>query len=111
MSFNTYAHDSKEAYFKIIKTESNIVVQAEFPWTIRNALFYFKPELENTKNKTVFENAFFDYVATSFIITNSNNRILKLLKVEMEAIPEGHNHQTNYIFTFENGELFEIKIL
>lgn len=100
-------HNTKEAYFTIEKKANYIKVDAEFPWTIRKALLAFKPELSQNKGKVVFEKAFFDYVQSCFIIKDKNDKQLKLIRVEqLNSI--GHDHQTNYAFYFEYGEICTI---
>jgi len=103
----SYAHDSKEAFFTISKTENAIIVKADFPWTIRNALFKFKPELANTRDKTSIENAFFEYVKLNLILKNKQENLLKLIHIT-EDTSIGHSHETKYIFTFENDKIFKV---
>ena len=105
--FNSYAHDSKEAFFTIEKKEGVIHFNAEFPWSIRNALLTFKPELENLDDEIEFDNAFYEYLNSSVILKDENQKILKLTSVK-EVLSHGHSHQTNYTLIFEEGNLTEV---
>lgn len=105
---NAIAHNSKEAFFVIEQKDSLVEIKAEFPWTLRNALLAFKPELEGAKNKASFEDAFFEYVKSTILLKSSNGNQLELFKVkEVENI--GHSHQNNFIFLFRGNSLTEIK--
>ena len=103
----SYAHDSSKAYFNITQNSENVIVNAEFPWTIRKALLDFKPALEKAKKTQVFKAAMFDYVASSFIITNKHGSPLNLLSIST-AKSTGHSHQLDYIFTFEAGKISSV---
>lgn len=102
-----YAHDSNKAYFTITQNNNNILVQAEFPWTIRKALMQFKPSLEKANKTTVFKQALFDYVSSSLVIRNYNENKFKLLSIT-EVSSAGHSHQIDYLFTFEAGNIASI---
>jgi hypothetical protein len=107
--FKAYAHDAKEAYFKIEESEAEILVKAEFPWTIRKAVFKFKPELKNNKSKEAIDNAFFEYVQSNLILKDSNGNTIQLLNIEASNDNAGHSHQSNFIFYFEKATLFEVQ--
>lgn len=105
--FIGHAHSAKEAYFNIYRSEQSIDVYAEFPWTIRNALLTFKPELDQTKDNRIFEDAFFAYVKQNFKVLDENSTPLELLEIKKNKV-DGHSHQTNYIFRFKKGQLKQI---
>ena len=60
--FNSYAHSPFEAFFSISQSKDSVLIKAEFPWTLRNALLAFSPDLVNAKNSQDFEKAFVDYI-------------------------------------------------
>lgn len=95
-----FAHESNRSVYKIEQKETTIEVLAEFPWTIRNALLIFAPELKRSKSKNDFDAAFFKYINTNFILTTATGTKLKLLSVK-EIRNSGHSHQNNFLFTFE----------
>ena len=102
-----YAHNSKEAHYEILEIQNGISVRAEFPWTIRKALFEYKPELASNKSKEVMDIALHDYVNANFIIKNAEGKILRLMSV-IEVNDGGHSHQVNYRFLFDEGKPMEI---
>ena len=102
-----YAHDSKEASFVIERADNQIEVNAEFPWTIRNALLKSNPDLQNTTDQIAFDQAFFNYVNSNFKLINKKGS-LKLLEVKENKHEDGHTHQTNYTFVFSNGKVDKV---
>lgn len=102
-----YAHETNEAFFKISEKENTIEVQAEFPWTMRNALMAFNPSLENSTNKKDFENTFIEYIKTNLILKDKNGNLLKY-KEYKELETNGHSHQNNYLIIFKGNNLSEI---
>ena len=102
---SAFANDSNEAFFTIQENESNILVHAELPWTIRNALYQYKPELEFSQDQTAFDDAFFDYVRSTITFLDSNQDSIKLIAVIKDYV-EGDSLLSNYIFEFEKGRVF-----
>lgn len=102
------AHNANEAFFTLKKGENTIEVQAEFPWTIRNALLDELPELEKTGDKTAFQHAFFNYIQNRFILKNEDQTSLDLLDVK-EQETNGHSHHTNYVFVFKGQDVSTIE--
>lgn len=101
------AHESNRSFFKIEQKEFTIEVMAEFPWTIRNALLIFAPELNKSKSQKEFDSAFFKYINTNFILTNSNGTQLMLLNVK-EIRSVGHSHQTTFLLTFDGSSFNKV---
>ncbi|MFK5856550.1 MAG: hypothetical protein QM503_10495 [Bacteroidota bacterium] len=102
-----YAHETNEAFFNIIEKENTIEIQAEFPWTMRNALIAFNPSLENSTDKKDFENTFVEYLKANLILKDKNGDILKYQNYQ-ELENNGHSHQNNYLIIFRGSDLFEI---
>ncbi|MFT4970079.1 MAG: hypothetical protein ACI9O4_001831 [Chitinophagales bacterium] len=102
---SAFANDSNEAFFAIQENESNILVRAELPWTIRNALYQYKPELEFSQDQTAFDDAFFDYVRSTITFLDNNQDSIKLIAV-FKDFDEGDSLLSNYIFEFEKGRVF-----
>lgn len=106
---NAAAHDPDRAFFTISVNENSTIVEAELPWTIRNALFKFQPSLEKAKTKSAFDSAFFQYVSQNFTLTQKNGENLQLKEVSPVKKENGHSHQTNYEFIFEGNEFATVK--
>ena len=107
LPFFAFAHESNRSFFKIEQKETNVEVMAEFPWTIRNALLLFSPELKKSKSKKEFDAAFFKYINANFILTAANGTQLILQSVK-EIRNEGHSHQNNFSFTFEGASYTKV---
>jgi hypothetical protein len=103
-----YAHKTNEAFFRVIQKESVIEIETEFPWTLRNALLNFRPELERASNKLAYKKALIDYLKVNLVLTDSRGNILKFMKFEqMENM--GHSHQNNYRITYMGSSFEKIK--
>ncbi|WP_299100720.1 hypothetical protein [uncultured Winogradskyella sp.] len=100
----SFAHDANKSFFKIQQKDNNVEVQAEFPWSIRNAIIEEFPTLENSNLNSDFKNAFFQYIERHFQIVHGNST-LKLISVE-EVAHSGHSHQNNFVLLFE-GKTFD----
>lgn len=103
----TYAHNSKEAFFVITLQENSVEVSAEFPWTFRTALLTYAPALQEATVKTTFEQALFDYVQASLILKGPDQQPLTLLSVQ-EFNANGHSHQSNFIFEYAGNQVQEV---
>ena len=102
-----FAHDANKAFFKIQQKENIVEVQAEFPWSIRNAVVEAYPRLESSKNQEDFDAAFFEYVKSNFQL-RQNNSVLELISIEYDT-QQGHSHQSNFVFVFEGNQVDSIK--
>ncbi|PCJ96510.1 MAG: hypothetical protein COA50_06945 [Flavobacteriaceae bacterium] len=102
-----FAHEANEAFFKIVQKENTVEIQAEFPWTMRNALLNFNPSLKNFSSKKDFENTFIAYLKANLILTNTQGNKLNFQKfVALENM--GHSHQNIYLIIFKGNELHKI---
>lgn len=106
---SVYAHDTNKAFFVVTQQDNEIVVEAEFPWTIRKAVFKEFPTLENTKNQQTIDKAFFDYINKYFQIFSSAGKQLRLKSVNYFKKVGGHSHQNDYTLVFEGNDFSEIK--
>lgn len=102
-----FAHEPNEAFFTFSLKDSLIIVEAELPWSMRNALLGYNPELEKSATKQDFEETFFKYIKNNLTLKDKNGEILELQKIE-ELKTNGHSHQNNYLLTFKGGNLLEV---
>ena len=102
-----YAHETNEAFFKIVQKENSIEIRAEFPWTMRNALISFNPSLENSTDKKDFEKTFIQYLKANLILKDKNGKTLKY-QTYQELKNDGHSHKNNYLIIYKGSDLFEI---
>lgn len=102
-----FAHDPNEAFFTFNLKDDLITVEAEFPWSMRNALMDYNPKLEKSSTKQDFKNTFFEYIKHNLILKDKNGAVLEFQKFE-ELKNNGHSHQNNYLLTFKGKNLFEV---
>lgn len=102
-----YAHEPNEAFFIFNLGEELITVQAELPWSMRNALIDYNPNLETSSNKQDFENTFVRYIKDNLILKDKNGLVLEFEKFN-ELNNNGHSHQNDYLLTFKGNTLVEV---
>lgn len=107
LPFLAFAHEGNKSFFKIEQKEATIEVVAEFPWTIRNALLDFVPELKNSKTKEAFDAAFFEYIKSSFILMDKKGNQLELISIE-SINSDSHSHQNDFLFSFKGTTFVKI---
>ena len=102
-----HSHEVNQAFFTIKKQGSHIVVETEFPWTLRNALIAFNPGLKTATAKADFENTFVRYIKTNLVLIDADGRVLPF-KGFKEVDRQRHLHQNNYVLTFQGHSLASI---
>ena len=102
-----FAHEPNEAFFIFNLGENLITVEAELPWSMRNALIDYNPKLKTSNNKQDFENSFVDYIRDNLILKDKNGLVLEFEKFE-ELNNDGHSHQNNYLLTFKSNKLEKV---
>lgn len=91
-----HAHDANKAFFKIVEEEdTKVIVEAEFPWSIRNALIEYNPALKFARDKAEFESTLFDYLESNMVLQGNSGKNFDLISVEEYPV-EGHSHQVVY---------------
>ncbi len=80
------AHEPNAAYFSIIPLNGIIEIKADLPWTIRDALFAFNPELKDVKDKSAIEKSFLQYVKANLILKNREGKAMELVDYELLEI-------------------------
>ena len=106
-TFNSHAHSGTEAFFRITSEQDRLVVRASFPWTLRNALLVFDPQLEQATTSAAFEASFKAYIKTHLRLFDQQGTPLKFLGFQ-RVEDEGHQHQETYQLFFSGGHLQEI---
>lgn len=104
----SFAHNASEAFFVVQQNENGLVVKAEFPWTLRNALFQYNPALEQAKEKVDFETTFFEYMAENLILKDEYGQRLHLKEIK-EMPHTGHSHQGTYELYYDGNSLSYIQ--
>ncbi|GAA4111784.1 hypothetical protein GCM10022393_09680 [Aquimarina addita] len=105
-----YAHDADKAYFNIITEKKTTIIQAEFSWSIRNALINYDYSFKNAKTEEDINLIFFNYIQDKLKLFNAEGKVLPLLKVILTKNPD-HSHSTNYTLIFEGTDVVKISNL
>lgn len=105
--FTLSAHEVDQAFFKLVQDGSNITVKAKFPWTLRNALLAFDPNLEQANERAQFEEAFEAYILQNLILHNTQGRTLQFLGFN-EQTGDRYDHHFEYLLQFEGGQIASI---
>ncbi|WP_405414833.1 hypothetical protein [Maribacter sp. Asnod1-A12] len=101
-----FAHETNEAFFSFIIKDNSIEVEAEFPWTIRNALLQFNPSLQKSADQKDFEQTFMAYITANLILKDEHGNNIQLLDIK-EIESNGHSHQNNYLIKFKGTNAVE----
>jgi len=99
-----FSHDSNKAFFKINQEVKYFEIEAEFPWSIRNALLEFNPELENATSKQEFIASLKRYIAKHLILSSKSGNQFELMQLK-EITNTGHSHQSNYSIIYKGEDL------
>jgi hypothetical protein len=102
-----YSHESNKAFFKITQNDKKIIINAEFPWTIRKALIEYNPQLENATTKEDFIYSLKKYLKQNLSLKDNNDVIIELTKLTEIENP-GHSHQSNYLLEYRGNNLQNI---
>lgn len=102
-----FAHEPNVAFFTFNLKDDLITVEAELPWSMRNALIDYNPKLEKSTNKQDFEITFFEYIKHNLILKDTNGVVIEFQTFE-ELKNNGHSHQNTYLLTFKGKNLFEV---
>jgi len=86
------AHDPDQGYLKIERWGSYIHLQAELPWTIRNAVYAFDPSLPTNATQAQLDAALFAYIRQHVRLMDPEGNPLPLLTVQA-LDKQGHTHQ------------------
>ena len=102
------AHDVNKAYFKIVQHEKQVRVEAEFPWTMRDALIQFKPALKDASSSADFLEAFMEYIRSHLVLKDKYGNALELIDVK-EVDQQNHSHQHTYLITFSGKDVHQVQ--
>jgi hypothetical protein len=101
-----FSHSPNEVSFSIYEKDTSILVDTEFPWSLRNAVFISDSTLNDSSSFEEIKASLFKYVNQNFVITGVNGEQIKLLKL-IDLKNQGHHE--NYQFVFEKKEIGKIK--
>lgn len=91
-----WAHENNQAQYDLYLYEDKTIVDAQFPWAMRNELIHFNPALDSAKSKNAFEETLFQYIQKNLILTGQSDT-LSLTKIKV--VPHSGHHE-KYELTF-----------
>ena len=99
---NLLSHSPNEAHFSIYEDELNLLVDAEFPWTISKAVFLYDSSLNLNPSHENIHESLLSYVKENFIILNLSGDTIELKEV---VNLQNQGHHEKYQFIFQKGEV------
>jgi len=96
----TAAHNPNEAFFEMVQNTQTFEIEAELPWSLRNALLQFEPRLKNAQSKEDFEKVLVQYLKQKLILKDKKGRVLELL-LSKELLHQGHTHQSTFLLVYQ----------
>lgn len=98
------AHAPNEAFFEIFESDDQLLLKAEFPWTIREVLLTAKPELKMAQTTAQMEAGLLAYIQERLSIKNEKNQIVKMQTIQVAPVVNGHGHGSVYILRLGKNE-------
>jgi len=98
------AHDPDQGYLKVERWGSIVHVEAELPWTIRNAVFDFDSTLNPQATQAQLDASLFAYIREHLRLLDENGNSLPLLSV-VTLNKQGHTHQFDMVCLFEGNSV------
>jgi hypothetical protein len=108
MSLQVFSHSTKEAHFKIYADGAFILVEADFSWSIKNAIVKEFPSLENSTTKMEVLNGLQEYLGVHLVLTDKKGIRLNLIELA-EITKKLEGHENRFILKYELGDLSRIK--
>lgn len=102
MGHLSYAHAPNEAFFDIFESQGNLIIQVEFPWTIRKALLQAAPHLEQAQTQSEMEAGLLDYLKQNIQILDQQKKAFQLLSLVPIPNTSNHGHGTLYQLNFDH---------
>jgi len=103
-SLPSYAHSPNEAFFKIYQQNNQLLMYAEFPWTIRKVLVERYPELATATTQAALENGLLKYLNTCIKAIDVDNQPLELEHLEPYTQADVHSHSVAYMIRFDRNK-------
>lgn len=96
-SWSSYAHAPNEAFFEFFESNGQLLIKAEFPWTIREVLLAAKPALKAAKTKAQMQAGLLAYLQEHLDIRNEKNEAITIKSIKLAPNTNGHGHGVVYM--------------
>lgn len=97
ISWSSYAHAPNEAFFEFFESDKQLLLKAEFPWTIREALLAARPELREAKTTEEMTAGLLSYLQEHIEVRNEQNELISIQSIKSVPDVNGHGHGSVYM--------------
>ena len=110
ISWSSYAHAPNEAFFEFFESDKQLLIKAEFPWTIREALLAARPELKEAQTTEEMTAGLLSYLQEHIEVRNEQNQRIRIQSIKAAPNTNGHGHGSVYMLLLgENQWISSIK--
>lgn len=110
ISWSSFAHAPNEAFFEFFESDKQLLIKAEFPWTIREALLAARPNLKTAQTTEEMTAGLLSYLQEHIEIRNEQNQRIRIQSIKAAPNTNGHGHGTVYMLLLgENQWISSIK--
>ncbi|CAA6824417.1 MAG: Unknown protein [uncultured Aureispira sp.] len=97
ISWTSYAHAPNEAFFEFFESNNELLIKAEFPWTIREVLLAARPQLKNAQTKEDMTAGLLSYLQEHLELRNAQNQQILIKSIKAAPNTNGHSHGSVYM--------------
>jgi hypothetical protein len=97
ISWTSYAHAPNEAFFEIFESNNELLIKAEFPWTIREALLAARPQLKDAQTTEEMTAGLLSYLQEHLELRNEQNQQIVIKSIKAAPNTNGHSHGSVYM--------------
>lgn len=97
ISWSNYAHAPNEAFFEFFESNNQLLIKAEFPWTIREALLTARPELQTAQTTEEMMTGLLSYLQEHLELRNEQNQPILIQSIKAAPNTNGHGHGSVYM--------------
>ena len=92
ISWSSCAHAPNEAFFEFFESDKQLLIKAEFPWTIREALLAARPELKKAQTTEEMMAGLLSYLQEHIEVRNEQNQLIQIQSIKAAPNTNGHSH-------------------
>lgn len=110
ISWSSFAHAPNEAFFEFFESDKQLLIKAEFPWTIREALLAARPNLKTAQTTEEMTAGLLSYLQEHIEVRNEQNQLIPIQSIKAAPNTNGHGHGSVYMLLLgENQWISSIK--
>ena len=97
ISWSSSAHAPNEAFFEFFESNKQLLIKAEFPWTIREALLVARPELKMVQTTAEMTAGLLSYLQEHLELRNEQDQLILIQSIKAAPNTNGHGHGSVYM--------------